>query len=182
MIRIVVAEYAVDRVFLHAGVVGWRGKAIVLPANSFEGKSTLVAELVRHGAVYYSDDYAIFDENGFVHPFPRPLTFRTQGINIKPYEISLESIGGVRGELPLRVGFVLLTGYRPRAKWDPKVLSPGQGVLEMIPFTISLNHKPDFSLNVLNKISNRATIAASYRGDAQEFAKIILDFVDKVKG
>ena len=47
--KLFVAEAARARVFVHAGVVGWRGKAIVLPANSFEGKSTLVAELVRHG-------------------------------------------------------------------------------------------------------------------------------------
>ena len=52
IIRVVVAEYAVDRVFLHAGVVGWKGKAIVIPADSFKGKSTLVSELVRNGAEY----------------------------------------------------------------------------------------------------------------------------------
>ena len=42
-----VANHAPDRVFLHAGVVGWRGHALVLPGTSFAGKTTLVAELVR---------------------------------------------------------------------------------------------------------------------------------------
>ncbi|MEP7147984.1 MAG: hypothetical protein ABI857_03805, partial [Acidobacteriota bacterium] len=74
MLRIVVAEHARDCVFIHAGVVGWKGKAIVIPANSFQGKTTLVAELVKNGAEYYSDEYAILDEKGLVHPFPRDLS------------------------------------------------------------------------------------------------------------
>src|SRR4051794_10841773 len=34
-IQIHVAEHARNRVFLHAGVVGWKGKALVLPGRSF---------------------------------------------------------------------------------------------------------------------------------------------------
>ena len=40
-IRVTVAEFAVGKVFLHAGVVGWKGRAIVIPAQSFSGKTTL---------------------------------------------------------------------------------------------------------------------------------------------
>ena len=64
-----VANYAPDRVFVHAGVVAWRGRALVLPGTSFAGKTTLVAELVRAGAIYYSDEYAVLDEQGRVHPY-----------------------------------------------------------------------------------------------------------------
>jgi len=48
-----VAEHAPDYIFVHAGVVAWRGRAIILPGVSFAGKSSLVAELVRAGATYY---------------------------------------------------------------------------------------------------------------------------------
>src|SRR5438477_8050583 len=41
VLRATVGEYAPEHVFLHAGVVGWRGKAIVMPADSFKGKSTI---------------------------------------------------------------------------------------------------------------------------------------------
>ena len=78
LLRVAVGEYAVDRVFLHAGVVGWRGKAIIIPADSFKGKSTLVAELVRNGATYFSDEFAVVDANGLVRrmengPDPRRM-------------------------------------------------------------------------------------------------------------
>src|SRR5512132_3614681 len=78
-LRLFVAELARHRVFVHAGVVGWKGKAIVMPGRSFSGKSTLVAELVKAGATYYSDEYAVFDSRGRVHPFLKPLEIRAQG-------------------------------------------------------------------------------------------------------
>src|ERR1051326_6942658 len=62
-----VAEMARRCLFVHAGVVGWGGRALVIPGRSFSGKSTLVAALVRAGATYYSDEYAVFDAQGRVH-------------------------------------------------------------------------------------------------------------------
>src|SRR5690606_18912213 len=42
-LRIKIAEYARNVVFVHAGVAAWKGKAIVIPGNSYSGKTTLVA-------------------------------------------------------------------------------------------------------------------------------------------
>src|SRR5260370_27323325 len=72
-LRLFVAELARRRVFVHAGVVGWKGKAIVEPGRSFSVKTSLVAELVRAGATYYSDGHAVFDATSLAHPFPTPL-------------------------------------------------------------------------------------------------------------
>jgi hypothetical protein len=55
-----VAEGAPRHAFVHAGVVGWRGRAMVIPRSSHSGKSTLAAALIRAGATYYSDEYAVF--------------------------------------------------------------------------------------------------------------------------
>ena len=46
-LHLYVGEYASNRVFVHAGVVGWHGQAILLPGASRSGKSTLVAALLR---------------------------------------------------------------------------------------------------------------------------------------
>ena len=179
IIRVAVGEYAMDWVFLHAGVVGWNGKAIVLPADSFKGKSTLVAELVRNGAKYYSDDFAIFDKDGLVYPFPRVLSMRTDDGKYNTYDITVEELGGTFGTEPIPVGMVFLTEYKPNEKWAPKIMSSGKGVLEMIPYALPFRNKPDFSLKVLNNIASHATIATSLRGNAQDFAKSLLNFVDK---
>lgn len=74
--RFHVALYAPRRVFVHAGVVGWHDKAIVIPGMSFTGKSCLVDALVRAGATYYSDEFAVFDDRGYVHPYAKPITLR----------------------------------------------------------------------------------------------------------
>src|SRR6187401_1422164 len=98
-VQLHVAERAARRVFVHAGVVGWGGRAIVLPGRSFSGKTTLVLELVRAGATYYSDDYAVFDARGRVHPFPRQLSIRENGAHAQERH-PVEALGGVAGELP----------------------------------------------------------------------------------
>src|SRR6202158_4766995 len=78
-LQLYVAENAPHRLFVHAGVVGWRGNAIIIPGSSFTGKRTLVAALVGAGAPYYSDEYAILDRRGRVHPYPKPLSIRAGG-------------------------------------------------------------------------------------------------------
>jgi len=71
-----VAETSPDMTFLHAGVVGWQGRAIFAAGRSLSGKTTLVRELLRRGATYYSDEFAVVDDFGNIHPFPRPLGIR----------------------------------------------------------------------------------------------------------
>src|SRR5439155_21927898 len=73
-LQMIVAEWARRRVFVHAGVVGWKGHAILIPGRSFSGKTTLTTALVRAGATYDSDEYAVLDDQGRVHPFPRSLS------------------------------------------------------------------------------------------------------------
>jgi hypothetical protein len=66
-LRMYIALNAPEHVFVHAGVVGVGERAIVLPGRSFAGKTTLVAALVRAGAEYWSDEYAVLDADGLVH-------------------------------------------------------------------------------------------------------------------
>src|ERR1051326_6910297 len=59
--------------FVRAGVVGWQGRAIVVPGPPQSGVSTLVHTLVNSGATYYPDSYAVFDDQGHVLPYPTRL-------------------------------------------------------------------------------------------------------------
>jgi hypothetical protein len=177
VIRASIGEYAKEHVFVHAGVVGWKGSAIVMPADSYKGKSTIVAELVKQGATYFSDDFAIFDQEGLVHAFPRPLSMRTE--DHRQYRMTVESLGGVTAVGSLPVGLILFTGYEAGAKWDPRLITAGKGALDLIPFTLTFRERPELSLRVLNNVASRAIIAVSPRGNAAEFARLILNFVDK---
>jgi hypothetical protein len=91
-VRLTVAEFAIGKVFLHAGVVAWNNRALIIPAKSFQGKTTLVAELVKKGAVYYSDEYAVLDEDGLVHPFPKKLSMRGIIDDYQQIDVPVEKI------------------------------------------------------------------------------------------
>jgi hypothetical protein len=176
MLRITVAEHAQGVVFVHAGVVGWKGKAIVIPANSFAGKTTLTTELVKAGATYYSDEYAVLDEEGLVHPFPRDLSIRDAAFN--EIDVPVKEFGGVTGTEPIRVGAVVITEFRGDGIWKPEKLSVGQGMLEMIPHTIPRNFNTKFSLKVLNTTISDAIILKSPRGEASDLALNLLSYFD----
>lgn len=181
-IRITVAEFAVGKVFLHAGVVGWKGRAIVIPAQSFSGKTTLVAELVKKGALYYSDEYAVLDAEGYAHPFPKWLSMRGIIDDYTQLDCSVESIGGIAGTKPIPIDLVLIAKYnadkKAPKKWKPRVLSPGQGIMEILPHTLPIRNNPHFVLKVLNCLTSRAIIVKSERGDAEQFAETLLDYFE----
>jgi hypothetical protein len=180
LVRVAVAENVSDRLFIHAGAVAWKGKGIIFPGDSFVGKSTLVAELIRNGANYLSDDYAIFDEDGRLYAFPRPLTIRSEGAGRDAQELTPQHFGArvVDGPVPVRV--VCMTGYENGVEWSPTFLTHGEGILEMMPFTFSFANRPAFSLNILKKIVGDAIIISGKRGSADAFVKRFLDFIDNL--
>ena len=164
---------------LHAGVVGWNGKALVFPANSFGGKSTLVAEFVKRGATYYSDDFAVFDANGFVLPFARPISIRDPEHAIGVRSVKIKSMGGKVGRDPLPISLVLFTKFKERAAWKPRKLLPGEAVLRMIPHTLPIKFNPEFALLVLKRAVSRAIIIKSSRNDVKISVGKIIELVDK---
>lgn len=177
-IRLTVAEFAVGRVFIHAGVIARKGKAVIIPGRSFRGKTALTVALVKRGAVYYSDEYAILDAEGFLHPFPKMLSVRGEIDDHQQIDYPVEKFGGTAGTEKIRVGIVLVAEYKPNARWNPKVLSPAQGVIEIIQHTVPIRQNPQFTLEVLNKIAGNAVFVKSKRGDVSKSADLILKFID----
>lgn len=178
-LRLFVAELAKHRVFVHAGVVGWKGQAIVIPGRSYSGKSTLVAELVRAGATYYSDEYAVLDSRGRVHPFYKPLELREEG-EFRQTKITAAELGGHSGTKPLPVGLVLMTQFKNGARWRPRKLTPGKGVLEMLFNTVSARRSPEKALATLQRVTAQAEVLKGVRGSAAEVVPAVLKRVEGI--
>jgi hypothetical protein len=170
-----VALDAPDRVFVHAGVVGNGDGAILLPGRSFTGKTTLVAEFVRAGALYYSDEYAVLDEHGLVHAYPKPLSLR--GEDHRQVGHPVASLGGVEGERPLRVETILVSAYRPGAEWRPSALSPGEGVLALLANTVPARARPAEALRSITRAVEGATVLEGDRGEASALVAQMLEHV-----
>jgi hypothetical protein len=174
-LRRYVAIRAPDWVFIHAGAVAHRGRAILIPGTSFSGKSTLVAELVRRGATYYSDEYAILDERGLVRPYARPLSIRPPESLIGTRHTA-ESIGGSSGEEPIPVGLIAIARYRPTATWSPERRSRGHGMMTLLAHAMPRQDRPEEALAAARRAASTALVLEGERGEADVTAEGLLDF------
>jgi hypothetical protein len=162
-----VAEHCRGWTFVHAAMVGFNNRAIVLPGASGAGKSTLTAALLRRGASYGSDEYAVFDDNGQIYPFPRRLDV---GADYRTVE----------GPLPL--GMVVAARYEVNGDWSFRTISPGNAVLELIHECPSAAHS---SAETLSRLSPLARTVPAYRwarGEADEAADRLLRFAEERLG
>jgi hypothetical protein len=168
-----VAEHARRYVFVHAGCAVWQGRAIVLPGRTMSGKSSLTAALVRAGATYYSDEYAVLDPSGRVRPYARSLSMR-------PYaggpatRVPVEELGGRAGRGPAEVGLVAHLRY----DGGPTTLTPvsrGRSVLHLIDNTIPAQTRPRAVMTALTAAVGQAITLDGTRGDADETAMLLVD-------
>jgi hypothetical protein len=159
-IQLFLAEHSRKHVFVRAGVVGWKGRGMLLAGRATEGTSTLVAALIRAGATYFSDRYAVLDGQGRVHPFPRRATPapRTRAATE-----------------PWTVERVVLTDYRSGRHWQPRQLTAGQTIMELLPHTLSAIARPSETLAVLERVALSSVAVKGPHGDAEETAAMLLD-------
>ncbi|MBC7796219.1 MAG: hypothetical protein H7Z37_05020 [Pyrinomonadaceae bacterium] len=175
--RFLIAEFAPRDVFVHAGAVVWKGQAIVLPGNSYAGKTTLTAALVKAGATYYSDDFAVITEKADLLPYPKTLAMREEN-EVAQTNYTVESFGGVQGTKTEPVKLIVLARYERGAKWNPQTLTSGQAMLETLVHTIPAQRKPQQVLRVLSKVTEQATVLKGQRGDATSTAQDILNYLN----
>lgn len=173
--RLLTALYAKERLFVHAGVVGWQGHAILIPGRSLSGKTTLVQALVKAGAVYYSDEFAVLDREGCTHPYPLPLSIRTADGTVTKAPITV--LGGQIGSEPLPVKLILMTRYVDDARWQPQTLPPAQAMLALMDNTVAARREPQFSMPILRTTVLRARTVSSTRGEAESTVPDILKLV-----
>jgi hypothetical protein len=171
-----VAILAPDRTFVHAGAVEHEGRAIIFPGYSFSGKTTLTEALVRAGATYYSDEFAVLDNEGLVWPYPKLLSIRS-GEQALQTEHTVESLNGVAGVDPVPLGALIVTYYRPGAEWAPRKLSSGEAALAVISHTVTAQTRPDEAIRAISRAVANAVALEGERGEATELADELLESV-----
>jgi hypothetical protein len=149
---------------------------VLVPGRSFSGKTTLTAELVRAGATYYSDEYAVLDREGRVHPYAKPLSVRDDDGSRRQRKVSIEEFGGRGATKPLPVGLVVLSNYRgDAARWRPRALSMGRGSLALLEHAVPARRKPAEVLETLERVVRGAIVLSGARGGAFDAARSILE-------
>lgn len=178
-VRAIVALLARERIFIHAGVVGVDDRALVLPAPSFSGKSSLVAALVAAGAAYYSDEFAVLDPDGLVHAYPRPISIRSEQQRYGE-KVAAESLGGCAGTVSLQIGLIAVTHYVPAERWDPRRQSSGSGAMALLANAVPARTRPEETMSAVNRAAARAVVLEGPRGDATETAELLMHEFDRM--
>ncbi len=171
--RRVAALAAPERIFIRAGVVGWRGRAVVVCGGPQSGTSTLVAALLRAGASYYSDQYAVLDCQGHVHPYPRALWLCT-GAQVNPVRYRPEELGARSGTQALEIGTVVFSSYRPGARSRLAALTPAAASPEVMSNAVSDRLNAQAAQTAIDKALAGAWILTGIRGEAQELVHLLL--------
>ncbi len=168
-----VALAARDFLFVHAGVVQWKGQAVVVPGRTETGKSSLIMALVQAGAEYFSDEYAVLDREGRVHPYPKPLSQRRDG---GPPRLHTAGALGGREEAPaVPMGLTVITRFRDGAAWNPRRISKAQVMMALFDNTVLARSRPEFALSVLAKAVEGTEGLEGERGEAREMASALLE-------
>ncbi len=158
---------------IHAGTVVYQGKAIVMPGPSGSGKSRLVQELLRLGAEYCSDEYAILDPRGCVQPYPRALMIR--GGSEEQHPVLASDLPAKVCDRPSPVSLFLFLRYEADAEGlDVRPLDRSESLIRLLQNTPQVMAEKE---DVLAPLKAAMALAASYegaRGDVPRAAAEIL--------
>jgi hypothetical protein len=162
---------------VHAGAVLIDGRALLLPGSTHAGKSSLVAELLRRGASHFSDEYALIDNQGRTHAYPRPLLLR----NGRPLQSMVlpEELNASFASSPAPVGWILALDYVPGGAWNIHELSQGETVMLLLR---NSPHEMDHSPEMIDFFVCAAANAGCFkgvRGDAAEAATHVLELIQQ---
>lgn len=165
-----VAKAATECIFVHCGVVSWGGRAILMPGTTCCGKTTLVKCFLEAGATYYSDEFALLDGEGKVHPYPRPLQIRRQPGSLKQTPVSVEELGatGGTGREPIQPALMLCCRYREGKHWRPKELTPGVAALELLHYSFTAYWSMEAAFLATSQSVSRLSTWQGARGEAHE--------------
>lgn len=170
------AEHARRHVFVHAGCVAVAGRALLLPGRTLAGKSTLTAALVRAGATYWSDEYAVLRPDGRVQPYARPLAIRPRSGEAPgpSRRVPATELGGRVGSGSAEVTLVALLQHDSGAGWAVQPSSPGQVALAMLENTVPARTRPRAVLAAVTAAASGAAGVRGTRGEAEEAAPLLL--------
>jgi hypothetical protein len=161
------------RYFIHAGAVGWKGRTIILPGDAGTGKTRLTMALLQAGAALFSDEFAVLDRAGRVHPYPLPLRVKREG-DLGSERIDAESIGGAPADRPLPLGLLLSTRFDPEGPGRLTKLSPGRAALEIMAHAVQARVRPNRVMEAAGRATRGALALKGRRGEAEEMVDRVL--------
>jgi len=166
-IELVLVDRLTDLVAVHAGVVADARGVLLFPGRSMVGKSTLTRALLDAGCDYWSDEFALLDADGRVHPYPRAMTLRTPTGSVR--HVPDSAVSATAAPRTARLVGLLTFG----SAWDARDLTPGEATMGLIDNCVSIRRDPARALTALTALAETAQALGGTRGDATETAALL---------
>lgn len=163
---------------VHAGAVLWNDRAILIPGPTHAGKSSMVAELLRRGATYFSDEYALIDSNGYVHPYPRPMLLRNG--SPEQFPVLPTECDAPVGKSPAQIGWILSLQYQPATGWKVDPIPQSEAVLILLRNTPHVMAELPDTVRTFQCAAARTVCYAGSRPDVVEAATEILQLIHRI--
>jgi hypothetical protein len=158
--------------FVHAGAVAVDGRALLLPGASGAGKTTLVGALLRAGASYLSDDYAVIDPEGRVWSYAKPLSVRT---STGRRTVGAEALGAPIVDGPCTAALLVDTHYLAGGTTTLTTRGRAAGVVALLRNAPGARVAVRRHLEILTRALHHADVLAGPRGDADVTATLLLE-------
>lgn len=159
---------------IHAGVVALNDKAIVLPASSGGGKTTLIAGLIKNGFRYLTDEIGVIDPHTLeVYPFLKPLNMKIGSLplfdNFEPemklidenqitmedkiHHVFVKSASAQTINKPVAVGKIVFVQYNPNEKSTLTPISRANAIFEMAKCSFNQFRFKDEGIAILDRLT-----------------------------
>jgi len=158
-----VAEKLRDFVAVHAALIGFGKKVVMVPGTSHSGKSTLAHSALHQGFPVLADEYALINiTSGRVTPWARPIRRRLPSGD-------MERIPLPQAPLEVTVSHVVITefdGSQPHSSFEP--ISPGDVALGVLANTVCAQSRPEESVRTVAQLARSVQGIGGKRGEASD--------------
>jgi hypothetical protein len=181
---------------LHAGAVARDGVAVVLPAESDAGKSTLVTGLVAAGFDYLSDEAVGLDAGDLLQPYPKAVSLdrgswplfpelapapRHAELHSARWQIPPERIRPASVSGPVTVAAIVVPRYRAgeSTRWEP--LEPTDAFALLLEQAFGVAERPD-ALDQMARLVERVGAQRLVSGSLEGSVAAVCDLVEGLVG
>lgn len=143
-----IADKAVDTHCLHAASVASGANALVIPANSGDGKSSFVTWLVANGFAYLTDELILVNSEQQVQGIARPIQIKAHGIEAVEHlfkdkslvhagkfanAVPIDTLAGSLSEQPFhKLRLFIFPRYQAGAAYQLTPLSSGEAGMRLM--------------------------------------------------
>jgi hypothetical protein len=154
---------------------------VIVPGRSHTGKTTLVAAAVAAGWSYYSDEFAVVEADGLIHPYPRPLGVRDAQGHTRP--VAVATLGGTAASEPARAKAIIATQFVAGASWKPRLVEGSAAALAIVDNAVRAQLDPTAVFRAAAAIVGEPAPAyIGPRGDAADVVDRLPTLLEAVRG